>query len=556
MPQLSLAKGSDPILQGVPPKFTGLMERLENVRERLKNDHVDPTSERGHNQFMRQLDIYNSPSLLYANRKRPSSAPGDKTRGVRVSSRPNAQTINKRTRDSMSDHERYLTKIENQLLSYKQADRDLRKMEGELSTEQRDIQASLNRWDNERSSKQLERLRAQQENNRGIDRFMQTEVKGKSDKNKENISRYRDRIQRLNENRKKVTKLETEGEYRFKKLSDALEMKTHEIKQLSGEFEDRMRRKEEEQINLKKELTQIAIGLNRQHQEFRARDKNELKQSRSDNLRDIASSRLTEENVTQEWRQKGTRDAKIQKSQSAADVSISAKKDRLRGQGRRVGWDMVEVQLGLSKNLDQIQLLEVAKNEAYHNLLEASIEERLDAANYKKESRIQAATESLKERNAKAVQEWEKRANNVTREDGLKKREYAVRDLKKCVRAGDMMEQRAFMLARNRDQDKTQQMQLVEQLENDLYALKRDNTKKMKEIAMQTKKDEENMSQRLSRERAKLRKSWHARDEQLAILQQERSRNLEERYLLGEYQREQQRVERIVALSQAHQQQE
>lgn len=68
------------------------------------------------------------------------------------------------------------------------------------------------------------------------------------------------RVQRLNENKKRVTKLETEAEFRFKKLSDALEMKTNEMKQLSGEFEERMRRKEEEQVKLKKELTQIAIG--------------------------------------------------------------------------------------------------------------------------------------------------------------------------------------------------------------------------------------------------------------------------------------------------------
>lgn len=115
---------------------------------------------------------------------------------------------------------------------------------------------------------------------------------------------------------------------------------------------------------------QFLIGLNRQHQEHRARDYNELRQSRTDNFRDIASSRLTEENVIHEWGQKGTRDAKIQKSQSAADISINAKKDRLRGQGRRVERDMIGVQMGLRKSLDQIQLLEAAKREACNNILE------------------------------------------------------------------------------------------------------------------------------------------------------------------------------------------
>ena len=112
------------------------------------------------------------------------------------------------------------------------------------------------------------------------------------------------------------------------------------------------------------------IGFNRQHQECRARDYNELRQSRTDNFRDIASSRLTEESVVHELAQKGTRDANIQESQSAADVSIDAKKERLRGQGRRVDRDMIGVQMGLRKSLDQIQLLEVAKREAYTNILE------------------------------------------------------------------------------------------------------------------------------------------------------------------------------------------
>ena len=183
-------------------------------------------------------------------------------------------------------------------------------------------------------------------------------------------------------------------------------------------------------------------------------------------------------------------------------------------------------------------------------------------------------TESVKERNVKAVQEWEKRANDVTREDELKKHETAVRNMKRCVQVGDKMEQKAFVTAREREGDKQHQMQLVEQIQTELSLLKKDNSKRMKEIAIQTKKvlfrikymcspilfncilqAEEDMSQRLLREQAKLRKSWHARDEQLAILQQERSRNLEDRYLLGEYQREQLRMARIAAVSQQQQQQ-
>ena len=198
MPHVSPSKGGpppDPILQGVPPRFTGLMQRLEDVRERLKGDYGDPTSEQCHQKFMRQLDIYDSPSLLYPISKRPSSAPGNKTRGVRVpiACRPSVQTISRRTRDAMSDHERHLSRIENHLLTFRRAERDLRKLEGELSTEQRGIQASLARWEVERGSKLQDKLRDQQENNRGIDRFMQTEAKGKSERNKEGINRHKDR---------------------------------------------------------------------------------------------------------------------------------------------------------------------------------------------------------------------------------------------------------------------------------------------------------------------------------------------------------------------------
>ena len=283
MPHLSPSKGGpppDPVLLGVPPRFMGLMQRLEDVRERLRSDYGDPTSEKCHQKFMRQLDIYDSPSLLNPIRRRPSSAPGDKTRGgpVPVACRPSVQTIGRRTRDAMSDHERHLARIENHLLTYRRTERDLRKMEGELSTEQRGIQASLSKWEAERSSKQQDKLREQLENNRGIDRFMQGEARGKSERNKENINKQRDRwvgiiiinyslvsmvqlrLQRLNENQKRVTRLETEAESRFKRLTESLELKTNEIKQLGCEFEERLRRKEEDQIRLKKELAHIAIG--------------------------------------------------------------------------------------------------------------------------------------------------------------------------------------------------------------------------------------------------------------------------------------------------------
>ena len=63
-----------------------------------------------------------------------------------------------------------------------------------------------------------------------------------------------------------------------------------------------------------------------------------------------------------------------------------------------------------------------------------------------------------------------------------------MRELKRCVRAGDVLEQRAFMLARDREGDKLHQLQMVEQLHGELSALRRDNSRKMKEIAIQTKK--------------------------------------------------------------------
>ena len=114
----------------------------------------------------------------------------------------------------------------------------------------------------------------------------------------------------------------------------------------------------------------LCAGLNRQHQEYRSRDQNELKQSRTETLRDIATSRVAEDNMAQELSQKRTRDARIEKSLSAADVSISAKKEGLRGMGRKAGRDMVSVQLGLKNNLDQIRLLETAKREVHNNMME------------------------------------------------------------------------------------------------------------------------------------------------------------------------------------------
>ena len=112
------------------------------------------------------------------------------------------------------------------------------------------------------------------------------------------------------------------------------------------------------------------IGLSRQHHEYRARDENELKQSKSENLKDIASSRTAEESMSAQLAQKGTRDAKIGSTLSAADVIITAKKERLKGQERKTGHGMAGVQLRLRKNLDQIQLLEAAKREAESNVLE------------------------------------------------------------------------------------------------------------------------------------------------------------------------------------------
>ena len=104
---------------------------------------------------------------------------------------------------------------------------------------------------------------------------------------------------------------------------------------------------------------------------------------------------------------------------------------------------------------------------------------------------------------------------------------------------------RLYDKARSSEEARRKQDQIVCKLQEQLEARKRENAKKLRELAISTQKVEEELKQKILRESAELSKTLSEKQESLRMLAQVRFRSQEERYLLEEEKREHDRILRI-----------
>lgn len=125
--------------------------------------------------------------------------------------------------------------------------------------------------------------------------------------------------------------------------------------------------------------------------------------------------------------------------------------------------------------------------------------------------------------------------------------------LSQIVQKQEDLERSLYKQVHAAEVSRRKQDDVVNQLQAELDAKKRENARQLKELAVQTQRVEEDLKQQIIKETAELTKAIHEKQEGLRLLTQSRYRTQEERYMLEEEKREHDRVKRIELLSLAMQ---
>ena len=347
----------------------------------------------------------------------------------------------------------------------------------------------------------------------------------------------------------KHSKAQEHDEFVYQTLCQSLDVKQAEVQRLTKEFEEKIRRKEEEQFELQKRLADVAISVNMEASKRRQQVADETRQRSKQVMKELQEKADKDEALDKERKRVALAEAQNENNKRKLAKELRRQRELLTTQVRETARQLSGVQTLMQKNTDmQLRVQEASDHVNAEQQLRQS-EEKVQMVDAKHQSLVKAKQRESQTRNLKEQFEWEKRMTERQIEVKRKEHEDKMKHLTRVVQKQEDLERALYERVREAELARRKQDDIISQLQADLDTKKRENARQLKELAVQTQKVEEDMKQRIIRETAELSKAINEKQEGLKMLTQSRFRTQEERYMLEEEKREHERVKRIEMLT-------
>eukprot|EP00118_Oscarella_pearsei_P026961 m.310601 g.310601 ORF g.310601 m.310601 type:complete len:506 (+) comp53006_c0_seq1:50-1567(+) len=464
----------------------------------------------------------------------------------RLKKRPKSTLeIRSRAAEVVEDHDKRLKLINEHMWQHRQEGRELRRVEMDITRTQRNLTNALQSKEREVAKKRAAEEKRLQEKQLSWQRHEHQDLHVSADFTRNKVKSLSLTHAKNNEAVKRHVKAKNETEFVYEKLCYAVDRKRAEVQKLSEEFEQKIRRKEEEQFLLQKRLTEMAITLNMEAHKRRKEEANEMSQRAKEIMKEAKEKKGREESLSEERWKAEMAGRQFEERKKDLAKSLRQEKDRLEFKGRETGRRLGGVKKMLAQNAD-MQTFSVSASEHVEGAkLLTEMEEKMRRVEEKRKAQIKVKMMETMRKNGKDFEEWERRISKQQSDLTRKQHEDRMRDLMKEVHKQDNAERKLYDKARSSEEERRKRDQVVGKLQEELDACKRENARKLKELAVSTQKVEEEIKQKIIREAAELSKALNEKQESLRLLAQARYRSQEERYMLDEEKREHERLLRI-----------
>ncbi|XP_076454230.1 uncharacterized protein LOC143289165 [Babylonia areolata] len=476
--------------------------------------------------------------------KESKSAPG-KVKARTPANAPTVLSLTARVEKDEKDYQKRIKVVEDHMWQHKQEERELKRVEGDIIKNQRAVRHTLRDFGNVINKK---RMSEEKKLNQSLERFSDMKREHVHKKHEltrkraeKNIASARDHKQ---EDRKTLLKL-TDLNRQYQQKMSALDLKRVEVMRMSQDFETKMRAKEEEQHRLKSELAELAISLNMVAQKGRVQEVDHVRTQRKETSQRINDDLEGDRNLDNRMQRSDgdVKGAEMTKRKLSADLALTkAHLDiKKRDEQRR----LTDTQIRLEDNTStQRQLNETARH-ADMDLRAKQLEQRLEAHNAKRVSRLQTSMRTKKEKEDAQQTVWEARFKARTQEADRKKHEDSLKFFTKMVRKDEDREQELFSAVREAEYARQKKDQEVRRLQQRLLTVRAHNQQRLKQEQLKVNQSEKELEQTLLREKAELDKAHAQREERYIQLQSHRHQMKEDRHLLDGHEREHSRLYKV-----------
>ncbi|XP_070544215.1 trichohyalin-like [Ptychodera flava] len=468
---------------------------------------------------------------------------------LRKQDTPSVVELQSKIEKGKKDYEKRIKVIEDHMWQHKQEERELKRAEGDVIKNQQHLRRTMREYE-----QAINKKRMAEEKKLSETRQREFEIqRDYTHKKEENTKSRIEKVHAKNQQRKdEVRKSELQSgdlERNYKRTLTEIELRRKEVERLNDEFSQKMKQKEEETFRLKKELAELALALNMETAKRRTMEVDNKKDTKKDSIDRVKDANDMETGLEKRFRENQDRANNFEMNRRRLSADLTLSKAHISQKAREEGRHLQDTQNRLVDNTHtQRQLQEAALNVEL-DLKSKQIDQRIQAHDIKRHQKVSLLTKQRRQKHEQQLESYMERL--AKRQHDAERRQHEDK-LKHCVRTvnkQEELEQDLYNKVRQAEYSRKQKEQLCKRLSSKLDELKRQNSVKMKEMAVTCLSQEKDVEQSLQRAQADLYKFHVNREESYLSLQQHRVRMREDKYRLEETEREHRRLSRIGELT-------
>ncbi|CAK8692184.1 uncharacterized protein LOC143463287 [Clavelina lepadiformis] len=372
--------------------------------------------------------------------------------------------------------------IEDHMWQHKQEERELKRVEGDVLKKKRTVQRTTREFENIMSKKMLEEEKWLNESTQKTEKVRAESVHAKEDRTKQRITKAHSDLQQYKDKMRKNVLVTTMAERQYRRTFTELELRKDQIRKMTEEFENKLKRKENETHNLAKELANLSIQMNMDSMKGRIADVEFKRQER------VQAQKYIDENK----RHQAELDKKLSKTDGInrasenrrrqASATLASHKatlsERSREGDRRVtdNRNLVESNIAAQKKLQEAA--EMADLDKQRKKYERNVQAHI----VRKKMAIRKAQTARQKTAEERQVNWEKAFDHSHREFVRRRNDDLLRTFNRIVQRDNEMDQRLYQECRKHDYSRKSVEQTVKKLEDQLVKTKARNTEKIRDV--------------------------------------------------------------------------
>lgn len=443
-------------------------------------------------------------------------------------------------------HEKHLKLIEDQMIQSKQEGRGFKRQEGEVKKEQRSIRLAIRELDTVISRKRLDADKNLAKNLEEKSRLEIENAHKREETTKQRTEKNLEILQLSKDKGRKNLLVCNDLARQYKMKMNELDLKHNELNRIQSDFEDKLRAKEEEEASVKREIAEIALALNMETKKV----KDELFSFRRSLEKDKESQIKTDFDAQQNLESKISQtsgyiknyDLNRRRLSHEAVVEKSSWGLKQREATRRI--------VDTRNNLENIYQRQKKINETFQTAemdrKQQEIIKNIEDVTNRKKTIQSIVQQEKKEQNEKIETELSIKAQSRFIEQEVRQQEDNLKHIQKIAQKDDEQQHELYRSVKDTEFLRRKQEKDLRKLRDHYKIKQKENSAMIKEILAKVFEEEQEMQQKISREKAKLDKYHSEREESYSRLLSHREKTKEDKFLLENYSKEHSRLTRIL----------